>query len=134
MSLFKIRAALETALNNMSPALATAWENTPFNPVSGVPYQQVFIDPAEPYHQEFGQLYEQSGIFQINLRYPLQNGIAEAQTRGELVQGIFKRGLSFSSDGVTVTIQKTPAIGRGAVVDNRWFLPIRIYFYAHLGG
>jgi hypothetical protein len=40
MSLIAIRAALESALNGMSPALSTNWENTAFVPVQGTPYQR----------------------------------------------------------------------------------------------
>ena len=36
MSVVKVKAALETALNGMT-ALATAWENVAFTPVAGTP-------------------------------------------------------------------------------------------------
>lgn len=132
MSLIKIRAALETALNGMSPALATAWENVPFTPVSGSPYQQAFVDPGQPDNPEYGPGYQQSGIFQINLRYPLQNGPIAAATRAELIQTTFKRGTTFVNSGVTVTVTNTPAIGKGVAVDDRWFIPVRVFFHANI--
>lgn len=134
MSLIKIRAALETALDAMTPALSTAWENVDFIPVTDVAYQQAFLVPSEPDNLEVGPVFMQGGIFQINLRYPLKNGPAGAQARAELIRTTFKRGSSFSNSGVVVNIIKTPAIGTGATVEGRWFLPVRIYFNAQLIG
>lgn len=134
MSVIKIRGALESVLNGITPTLSTSWENVPFTPVVGVPFQQVVLDLADPDNFEIGAVYEQRGIFQINLRYPQQNGTADANARAELIKSTFKRGLSINNAGVTVTIYRTPAIGTGAAVDDRWFLPVRIYFYAHLIG
>ena len=132
MSIIAIRAALETALNGMSPALATNWENTPYVPVSGTPYQQVFIVPAQPDNAEYGRNYQQRGIFQVNLRYPLQTGTLAAATRAELIKTTFVRGATFTSGGVTVISMRTPEIGSGATVDGRYFLPVRIYFQSNV--
>ena len=132
MSLAKIRAALETALSGTSPQIATAWENAYFIPTTGVPYQQAFIDPQDPDNVEFGGGYHQDGIFQINLRYPLLGGTAGAQARAEIYQQRFKRGTTLSNGGLVVTITKTPAIGKGAAVEDRWFLPVRIYFHSQI--
>ena len=131
MSLIKVRAALETALNAMSPALSTSWENVPFVPVNGVPYQQAYIDPNDPDNPEYGDGFQESGIFQINLRYPLQNGTADAMARAELIRDTFTVGKSFSNTGQIVTITKTAAIGKGQAVADRWFLPVRIFFYTN---
>jgi hypothetical protein len=48
MSLAQVRAALETALNSISPAIDTAWENAPYTPVDGTPYQQATLLRAQP--------------------------------------------------------------------------------------
>jgi len=133
MSIIKIRSALETALNGMSPALATSWENVPFTSVAGTPYQQVFLNPHEPDNPTMGDdFYRERGIFQINLRYPLQTGALAAANRAQLIRTTFKRGASFINNGVAVTVEKTPEIGVGAAVDDRWFLPVRIYYFSNI--
>lgn len=132
MSIVKVQSALETALNGMTPALSTQWENTPFAPATGTAYQQAFLIPSEPNNPEISDGYQEIGIFQISLRYPLQTGRKAAQDRAELIRTTFKRGNSFTSGGVTVTVAKTPHIGTGAAVDDRWFLPVKIQYYANI--
>ena len=134
MSLIKIRAALEGALNSMTPTLSTAWENVQFTPVDGTPYQQVTISPTRPDDQEIASKnYQQGGIFQINLRYPLLNGPANAMNRAELIRDKFKKGSSFTNGGVTVLCTRTPEIGTAAQVDGRYFLPVRVFFNSFVG-
>lgn len=125
-----INAALQVALNAMSPALATAWENVTFVPVNGTPYQRVFFLYAEPDNEEFGTGYLDQGYMQINLMYPLDAGDGAARARGELLRTTFKRGNSFTSGGQTTTITRTPAIGQGAPDGDRWAVPVRIRFHS----
>lgn len=134
MSAIAIRAALETALNGMTPALLTAWENQSFNsqPAS-VAYQQPFLMLATPENPDFsGSYYRQSGIFQINLFYPPQVGPKDAATRAEAIRALFHRGASFTSGTVTVIIEKTPEIGQGRSDGDHWFLPVKIRFFANI--
>lgn len=87
MSAIKIRAALETALNGMSPSLATAWENNAFAPpIATTAYQRAAVLFAEPDNQEFGSSYMEQGIFQVTLCYPLQTGVGAAASRAESVR------------------------------------------------
>lgn len=134
MSSVKIRAALETALNAMSPALATAWENTDFAPPSSsTPYQRAFVMFAEPDNPAFGGgMHRELGIFQINLLYPIQAGSAQAGARAELIRAAFPRGSTFSNSGVTVVISRTPEIGQGTIDGDRWFVPVKIRFHSNI--
>ena len=132
MSAPAIRQALETALNALSPALATAWENVPYTPVVGTPYQAVYLLRAEPDNIEIGSAYTERGIFQINLFYPLDTGPGAAEARAEVIRDAFPRGASFTASGVTTHIEKTPEIGPARIEDDRYFLPVRIRFYAHV--
>lgn len=132
MSLTKVRTALETALNGMSPALSTAWENTAFTPVANTAYQRPTLMPATPSNPEYGSSYIEQGIFQISLFYPLQVGASAAAARAELLRSTFKRGNSFTSSGVTVTITRTPEVSAGTVDGDRWFLPVKIRFSAFI--
>ena len=132
MSLLKIRNALETAVNGMSPALETALENMAFKPTSGTAYQALNILPSTPVNNEFGNGHREEGIFQITLMYPLQNGAADALARAELIRTIFKRGATFTKDTVTVTVSNTPEIAPGAVEGDRYALPVKVRVFSNI--
>lgn len=131
MSLVAVRQALETALAGMSPALATAWENVPYTPVNGTPYQRVYLLAAEPDNPEMGTMATEKGFLQISLFYPLDTGPAAAMARAELIRATFIRGASFAASGVTTTIERTPEIAPAMIEEDRYHLPVRVRFYAH---
>jgi len=131
MSIVSVRAALETKLNNMTPALATEWEDIPFTPVTGVPYQQTWLLPATPDNPTMGDdFYREQGIFQITLMYPLQTGTAASAARAQLIRTAFKRGTSMVSGSVTVRIDRTPEVSPGRVDGDRWSIPVKIRYFA----
>lgn len=128
-----IRAALETALNGMSPALATAWENNAFvPPASTTPYQKVHLLFATPDNLEMGASHQELGIFQVTLCYPLQIGTSTAAARAEALRTTFRRGSSFTSSGVTVNITRTPEVSAGTVAGDRFEVPVKIRFMAQI--
>ena len=131
--LVNIRAALETALSGMTPALATAWENVAFAPpASTVAYQKAYLMPATPDNIEYGATYIEQGIFQVTLAYPIQTGTNAAMARAELLRTAFKRGNSFTSSGVTVRIMRTPEVSAGTVEGDRFTLPVKCRFSAFI--
>ncbi|MDD5385349.1 MAG: phage tail terminator-like protein [Gallionella sp.] len=133
MSVVNIRAALETALNAMTPALATAWENSAFSPPGQTtPFQQVAILFAQPENLEFGSSYRQAGYMQITLQYPLQTGPSAAATRAELIKSVFPRGASFVKSGTTVVIEKTPEVSPGYVDGDRYSVPVKVRFFSNI--
>lgn len=133
MSLPLIRTALETAIAAMSPALATAYENAPFSPVVGTPYQRVYMLTAQPDDIVMGNaLWVEQGVFQISLFYPLDFGPGAAEARAELIRSTFYRGASFSSGGVTVLIDRTPEIAPAIIDEDRRVVPVRVRFQATL--
>jgi hypothetical protein len=133
VSIVKIRAALESALNSMTPALTTAWENNAFTPPAlTVPYQEAVVLFAEPVNTEFGSNFQEQGFMQVKLKYPLQAGSAAAAARAQLLRSTFSRGSSFTNNGVTVTIGRTPEIAPSSVEDGRWVVPVKIRFFANI--
>lgn len=133
MSLVKIRAALETALNGMSPSLATAWENVAFvPPAPSVAYQRAFLLPATPLNSAWGPSHQELGIFQVTLCYPPQTGAGASSARAELIRTTFRRGISFLNSGVTVTILKTPEVGSGTFDGDRFTVPVKIRYMAQV--
>ena len=132
MSTVSIRAALEVALNAMTPVLSTAWENAPFLPVAGTPYQAVHVLFASPDNVTFGSAHIERGYMQVKLMYPLQVGTAVVAARAEAIRTAFKRGNSFTSGGVTVHIEKTPEISPGTVEGDRFALPVKVRFFSNV--
>ena len=133
MSAIKIRAALEVALNAMSPSLSTAWENQAFTPPAAtVAFQVVHIMNAQPSHAECGRNYQQLGYMQVRLMYPLQIGSSTATTRAELLRTTFYRGATFTASPVNVLITDTPEIMPGQVEDGRYAVVVRIRFRANI--
>lgn len=133
MSIVNIRAALETRLNAMSPALATAWEGIPFTPVTGTPYQQVNILFNASENPTFGDaMYRQNGFMQVLLCYPPGTGAKAAATRAELVRNQFQRGLGLSSGGTDVLIDRTPSIAPAIIDGDRYRIPVTVYFSADI--
>jgi len=131
MSISSVRIALESKLNAMTPTLSTAWENVPFTPVTGTPYQRAYLMPATPANPTMGDgYYREQGIFQVSLMYPLQAGPKTAADRAELIREAFKRGTSMTSGGITTIVERTPEIGQGRVDGDRWALPVKIRWYA----
>lgn len=134
MSLTAIRAALETTLNAISPALLTIWENTEGTPVNGTAYQRVFLLPGPPLNLEIGPSYTERGIFQVNLNYPLGTGPAAATARAEAIRAAFKFASTHTASGVTVLVTATPEIGPARTEDDLYFLPVRVRFEAQIYG
>ena len=131
MSIVNVRAALEAKLNGMANPISYAWENVPFTPVVGVPYAAAYLLPASPENPTMGDTYyQEQGIFQVSLFYPLQVGPAAAAVRAQLIRTAFKRGTSMVSGTVTVRVSRTPEIGQGRVDGDRWHLPVRIVWFA----
>lgn len=132
MSVVHVRAALETALADMSPPLATANENVAFTPVAGTPYQQVTLILVDPDNAENTPSYRLDGVLQVSLMYPQGDGPGAATARAEMIRSTFRRGTTFSAGGITTMVFKTPTIMTGRNEGDRFHLPVRIPFTAQV--
>jgi len=132
MSIIKIRAALETALNNITPSIETAWENVPFTPTIGTPFQKCYLLLSEPDNSEYSTNYHAFGYMQIDLFYPLNNGSIDAMTRAELIRDTFKRGNSYNNNGIYVIIERTPEITPAYNDGEFYIIPVKVRFFAHI--
>lgn len=130
MSVLKIRAALETALAAMSPALATAWENTTYTPTAGTPYQRASMTFAEPINTEYGKSYQQGGMFVVSLCWPQGAGVTDIAARIELLRATFARGATFTADGLTTQVARTPLILAASLEGDRYVVPVQVPFLA----
>jgi hypothetical protein len=113
----------------------TAWENTSFQTTPGIPHQEVYLMAGTPENPVYGDpFHREIGYLQVNLCYPLQFGTAAVMTRAELIKSTFPRGSSFTNGGITVTIDRTPAIGTPIVTSNgdRYQVPVKIFYYSNI--
>lgn len=131
MSITAIRATLETALDGMTPAIQTAWQNVPFTPVVGTPYQRASLLLAEPDNREFGAGFQEQGFLQVDLCYPQSVGANTAEARAELLRTTFKRGTSLANG---ILISHTPEVKPGYNDGDRFVIPVRIRFHTYISG
>ena len=128
MSISAIRATLESALDGMTPAIQTAWQNVPFTPVTGTPYQRATLLLAEPDNREFGASFQEQGFLQVDLCYPQSVGSNAVEARAELLRTTFKRGTTIGSLMITATPEIKPAYNDG----DRYVVPVRIRFHIYI--
>ena len=128
MSITAIRATLESALDGMTPAIQTAWQNVPFTPVTGTPYQRATLLLAEPDNREFGASFQEQGFLQVDLCYPQSVGSNAVEARAELLRTTFKRGTTIGSISIDATPEIKPAYNDG----DRYVLPVRIRFHTYI--
>jgi hypothetical protein len=134
MSEVAVRAALETRLAAVTPALPTAHENEAFTPPQpSSPYQAAFVLFATPENRETGGAHFLLGYLQVNCCYPLGAGSAPAVTRAGLIKAAFPKGATFTSGGVDVQVTGIAAIGNGTSDGTVWSVPVKIPFRAWIG-
>ena len=131
MSNVIIRALLEVHLNTIAPSIATAFENVPFTPVNGTPWQRVNLLTAPTLNPTFGDAFHrETGIFQVTLYYPENAGASACATRAELIRSQFVRGLTLTSGTLRVLIDRSPWVSQG-MNDGGWYrMPVSIPYVA----
>lgn len=126
-----INAALEKRLGTLSPAMATAFENEPFEPTPGTPYQRVNLLPNTPIdHALTLDVLELRGLFQITVCYPLDAGRGPAQARAQAIADHFAPALDLTETGWRISITKTPRIAQGMSDGDRWAVPVTVVWSA----
>jgi hypothetical protein len=134
MSTLAISAALETKLLTLGwGAERTAFENSAFEPTSGEAYQRIAFLLARPDNRENNAAFMQRGLMQVTFCFPANAGAGPALQRAEQLRAAFPRGLTLPTDGgLQVIIDETPEIGPAAIEADRYLLPLRVRFYAHV--
>jgi hypothetical protein len=126
-----VRAALDgRLLAYQSENVAS--ENTKYTPVEGVGYLQSFLLPAEPTQATVGAsgIDRVSGIYQIDVAEPKDFGSGAVMRKVDAIIAQFARGLSVTSNGVTLTIQRSwpsPAITRDSFI----VVPISVLWFTY---
>jgi len=100
--------------------LETAYPNTKFSPpASGVPWAQVFLLANQPFVGSLGSSGEDemSGILQIDLHYPLGEGVFDLNAAYDVIRDNFKAGtyLTYSTQWVLInSCGMEPPMSEGA--------------------
>jgi len=132
MSVQKIRAALETAVDGITPVLPTAWQNDSFDPIKGVAWQRVTILTGRPENQVMDTSFKENGVLRISLFYPLRIGSALASQRIDLIRSVFPRDTKLVKDNVTVTTVGTPEKTSEQVETDWYSVVIDIRFFSEI--
>ena len=133
--MIEIENAFRIKLNTISPVIATAYENTPFDPkvlAVGTPYQEVSFLPSyndNVFIDNGGYL--SYGLVQILLKYPNSQGTKAILDRIKLYLDNFKSGSNLTKDGIVINIQGTPSVKNLGVVGDRFVYAISINYMAH---
>jgi len=135
MSEALVRAALETQLATITPAIATAYENQAFTPpAASLPYQRVFLMLAAPWNPEMGSGHQIRGYLQVNLCWPQGVGSGAVEARALLIKNAFPKGASLVSGDVIVTIDGIVAKGNGSPDGTVFMMPVKVPFHANQFG
>lgn len=132
MSEVTIRAALQTRLGTMAPAIHTVHENETYKPIADTPYQKVNMLRGQPANPEQGAMRQAVGIFQVTLFYPPNAATGAAEARADAIAAHFARPLSLTLSGIVVTIDRSPYVMPGFQDGGRWAVPVRISYFANL--
>lgn len=125
----QISAILSLRLQTLN--IKTQWENTQFVPRADELYlsENYLPAPTDPIgiSSESAQVF--NGIYQVSVHSPAGKTKAEGLGTADLVRQTFQRGLRLNRAGLTVTIQRSVS-APGFKVDDRWIVPVSIYFRA----
>lgn len=126
-------ALVKPIVDNAGFGIEFNYENKNTKPAIKTPFGQCFLLPVQPEQAALGQdgCDEHSGVFQISLRYPENQGNIAALTKADEIASVYKSGAVLTYNGVNVTIE---SIGIGqALNDGPWFLvPITINYYSFI--
>lgn len=133
MSILAIRRALEQRIEALEPTFPTAWENEEFEP-GEVAFQKVFLLPNNTVSPTFGstELVREQGLLQISLYYPTTGGMEDVYTKVEAIRAHFPKGLTLTSGGVNVQIEKRASVAP-AMRDGAWMVVVvSIPYFANI--
>jgi hypothetical protein len=113
MSLDAIRNALNTKMATISASARIAWENVPFLPKPTESHYRVNFLSAQtrPAANHRSAMDFESGLYQVDVYVPQNEGTGAAGALVEAVRALFYRGLTLAATGgITVHIAAKPSV------------------------
>lgn len=126
-----LETAIKAALNAAPISIADAqiqWPNVVLQPAEGTPHAAVHHMPAPPFRETVGVggLTRRNGITQVDLAYPLGQGLGAATASAAALCSALKSGTQLTSGSTTVTVEASGP-GPSRTKDGNWaVLPVSI--------
>tara|TARA_R110000782_G_scaffold7787_1_gene25843 strand:+ start:30 stop:428 length:399 start_codon:yes stop_codon:yes gene_type:complete len=104
----------------------TSFENATFvKPASSIAWARVISLPSLTLALSLSESDEMSGVYQIDVNYPLNSGAGAALTKADTIRAWFKRGTSIG--GVEIG---AVTINQGAPIDGWYRVSISVFYRA----
>ena len=134
MSLKAIRNALNARLSTLSSLPSVAWENVAFTPKTTETHLRVNFLPAptRPAANHKSAMDFESGIYQIDIYAPQDQGPNPASDLAERIRQHFNRGLALSNSGVVVNIEATPSMAANDREGPFWRIRLTVPLFAYV--
>lgn len=128
----EIRSAIVQAYEALALPLETAYSNAPFTePDSSTPFIRLYVLSAESFPATLGQSGEDrhSGILQLDLMYPANEGEQAALAMADSILTAFRAGTSSTYNGQAVYFLGGSR-SSGQIDSGRWRITLSIRWYA----
>jgi len=134
MSIDAIRNCMNLKMQTISASPRIAWENVPFTPKPTESHYRVNLLAARtiPAANHRSAMDFESGIYQVDVYVPQNEGTATAGSMAEAVRALFFRGLTLTAEGgITVHIASKPSIVYTAREGAFWRTQIDVPWFAY---
>lgn len=109
------------------------FENERYVPTVGTPYQETFLLPALT--QQRGQgvngTKKYTGIYQVTLNYPRDEGAGAAAGRADLLCAYFSRSAQLSQGGVSPQVEGEPSVSPARITNDWYILVVSIPYFIY---
>lgn len=111
----------------LSPSLPIAYPNVPYSP-TGAAYLRASHIPANVEPAAITRWDRRTGILQVDVMWPENNGITGGLQTADEVAAHFGRGTRFEENGVLIQINSTPVVA-GAIHEPPYMqIPVSISY------
>jgi hypothetical protein len=124
MSLKAIRNALNARLNTLPSLPSVAWENIAFTPKT--------TETHLPAANHKSAMDFESGIYQIDVYSPQDQGPNPASDVAESIRQHFSRGSTLVNSGITVNIEATPSMTLNDREGGFWRVRLTVPWFAYV--
>lgn len=134
MSLLAIRNALNARLSTLSSLPSVAWENIAFTPKTTETHLRVNFLPAptRPAANHRTAMDFESGIYQIDVYAPQDQGPNPASLLAERIRQHFNRGSVLTNSGISVNIEATPSMAANDREGPFWRVRLTVPWFAYV--
>jgi hypothetical protein len=128
----KIMAALMGRLQALPQSPTVAWPGLDFQPAIGTPYLRPSFLSVPTVQATLGLagFNRYSGILQVSVFHPINQGIIAPTEIAAAVAAHFKRGTSMAQGGVTVRVEAPPTVNTALTEDGWHHTPVSISWFA----